>query len=1445
MTGLRFLGHLGHVTLNALYKLISRTALYVLTLYLLVYFTVNSDTFRNELMAGLSDAMPGHFDCASIQYGPLPWRVTLLDTEILNPEGGPAITVKRIQTSIDILALWGWALQKTVRGEQHGLKLVFKEVTIDGADVVIDVRKDGWVGIAQAFTDGRESKSEGPAPTIELKNINIMRSRVRVAVEGAQLHVDAQELNVVDAHVAIKDGKVVVNGGRILAGTGFFELGGLGPYGGPMQIPWSKFIAENTQWNHGLLKVDWATLMASQSSVNYSGAIDTRGKSVAFDFRASVQLDRDDPILLSYLRGVARLGGTVSAHFGGHSDALELEAAIEAEKVSILGTELGSFSLGMKMSPEEFRHALTGDLIELKPFSIAVLDGAIHVDSARFWPRGVDARKQSCELTVRFDNIAPGHLWHSGLIGDERNPPEILDGRLNGSLQSVAHLDTKGDEALWTVDNQADLTVDWPGSPTIPLLPVYGVFGDIRFAQSNSGGRLSFEHLQLFSGDDSAQLSGGMELPTGPLDVSLNATVNLVPFLSALGVKSISGRARLGDAKVTGSVLSPNIRGKLELVGAQLFNTRIDRLSTLVNLDEGHLQLDKLKIVSDMGRLQAKVSLQLWDRDLTQISKSLPLHVDQLRLSNFKLEKLGIDGLAGTAAVRAKTIKAKLGRPGFSPEGRVRLQVSNFRIIGEQFSRIVADISAKGPRIQLHSLSGRHVQGGAIRAHGKFNLDTHKIRLNADVSGMKLEELSILKTNDIPLRGRVDLKLEALGALTNLTYRGEITTRRFAFDTIQLGRAKINFERKRSARGIHLSSSSFFHSMVLKEGLVQLNRQGIPERLSVNVESKNTNLLEVLPMLRGTLHQLKVGTGDILFDLDFRGITPMRLIVDLPHNAVRARLQKEGDLITNNGPLWASLVGSVASIERYVVEWAGQRLSACGTINLEGPISLDVAGAVDLGQVDLRQYVHDLQGRLTTYSEQGSSGDPFDDSCLLMTSDEETLAAIGNPNGYLKIRHRLDAPSINGTFQLDDVRMALRDLNRDITLSQGQVVFDSSQDGKKLNIIIPQDNPFVGTFGDGSIELHGQFSLPRVASRSSAKEWKPDAVKLRIQGTSISWSVPKEYRVTFHPDLDFEMSGMYSGTKEAPPVLRISGNVEVTDGEYNKSFDRFAQALGSIAGRSVDAYSASLSDTIPELNLLKLGLNVSGSNFRVDSGFGVGSAVLESSFKVRVEGTLNNPQVNGRVEVNEGTIVYKLFGREFDIQRGSLDFDGDPEHPSLDIEAVADFEYQTRSRFRQTAEEESLAVTIKLSGRLPDLNVALSSNDASLSQVDLQYLILLGVTKSDFEERGVGDKSTLDIVGANITNLVTKVLRAPFLEKVTITPTAGGGSELNVITRLGRAVRFGVTSTQEGSESSYNVLFRYKISDRLSLEGTLRPPTEDEEGRQKYNAKLKYSIPLD
>ncbi|HIA05006.1 MAG TPA: hypothetical protein EYN66_24425 [Myxococcales bacterium] len=1441
----RFLGRIAFGILNALYKLISRTALYALTLYLVAYFAINSNTFREELMNTLTDTMPGYFDCKAIHYGPLPWQITLLDVEILDPEGGPTIGIERLQSSIDLLAIWGWGLRKIVRGDQVPLELVFKKLRIHGADIVIEVRKNGWIGIARTFTDGTKKPSKGPPPLITLNDITIEGSRVKIAVENGGVLVNSEELNIIDAQVVIQNGRVRVDVGRLLSRRGQFKLGGLGPYGGPMQIPWSNFVTEKVKWNDGLLEIDRATLMASKSSLDYRGTIDTRGKSAGFDFHSSIEFDRNDPVILSYLHGVAQLQGKITAHLGGHSDALEIEATIDANEVTVMGSNIGSFSLGLSLSPEELRHAIAGELIELKPFTIAALDGAIHVNRARFWPKGVNGRKQSAELHVRFEDVNPATLWQSGLLGEENEAPEFLDGRLNGTLKSIAQQDQVDEKARWTIENQVDLMVNWPGHSDIALGPVYGVFGDLSLSLDEVESQTSFRHLYAFSGNDNVQLSGNMGLPTGPIDVHLNADIDLGPLLSTFGVESISGTAKLHDAQVTGSVLSPELNAQLELLQARVFAARISRLSANLKIADGELKIGKLNVASDMGKVTANAALQLWEKDLSSISKTLPLKIWGLSLRNFKLKKLGIKGLEGNVSLSAREFKANLGDQNLALKGRARLQVGNLRIQGEHFTRINAEVSANGQRFHLRSFNARLGNGAQIKASGHYNNTNRSMSLKAKIGAMLLHESPFLKRQKLPLHGRVDLELQAQGPVTNPYYSGHLNMRGFAFDSIQLGSANIQFERKKGTRVVTLASSSFFQKMTLEKGYLKLDRKGIPERLFVSAQSKNTNVLRVLPALRGSLHKLNVGAGDILFDLDFSGKSPMKLIFDFPHHSLQAQLVDETPIITNNGPLWANLVGGVAAIERYVLEWSGQRLVACGTIDLSGPINLDIAGAVNIGQLNLRQYVNDLSGRLITHNKQGSTNAPFDDSCLLMTSDKETLAAIGNPSGYLKLRHRLDAPSLNGSFLFQDMRMSLRDLNQEITIGSGLINFESSEDGSNFKISIPKKNALSGTFGDGSIELHGDISLPNVASRSKAADWMPDSINLKVQGTSISWSAPKEYRVTFHPDLELKMSGLHNKSLDNPPVLKLTGKVEVTDGDYNKSFNRFAQALGSIVGRSVDAYSASLTDTIPELNNLALDLNVSGSNFRVDSEFGVGSANLESSFKVRVQGTLGAPDVNGRVEVNEGTIVYKLFGREFDIQRGSLDFDGNPEHPILDIEAVADFDYQTRSRFRQTAEEESLAVTIKLTGRLPDINVALTSNDASLSQVDLQYLILIGVTKSDFEEGGVGDKSTLDIVGANVTNLVTKVLQAPFLEKVTITPTAGGGSEFNIITRLGRAVRFGITSTQEGSESSYNVLFRYKISDRLSLEGTLRPPAEDEDGRQKYNAKLKYSIPLD
>jgi hypothetical protein len=230
---------------------------------------------------------------------------------------------------------------------------------------------------------------------------------------------------------------------------------------------------------------------------------------------------------------------------------------------------------------------------------------------------------------------------------------------------------------------------------------------------------------------------------------------------------------------------------------------------------------------------------------------------------------------------------------------------------------------------------------------------------------------------------------------------------------------------------------------------------------------------------------------------------------------------------------------------------------------------------------------------------------------------------------------------------------------------------------------------------------------------------------------------------------------------------------------------------------------------------------------------------LDARFNLRVGGTLDQVDVRGPLEVTEGTITYELTNKEFEIERGNVDFDGDPEHPLVDIEAAADYVVQNvaKSTFQQTTDDDDeVRVIIRVTGRMPDLNFNLSSNKTTLTQTDLQYLIATGKTKAGFSETG-GEFS----YGANLTRLVTRLLKAPFLEEFSYRPGSDGG-ELEIISRFA-GFKFRVTAKQTGEGNSYNVGFSYRITDRLRLEGSLRDREEDRP--QKYTAKFKYSIPLD
>ena len=65
-----FLWKLVKATVNAIYKTITRTALYLATAWLVIYFGLNSTFFNDELMTLLGDVLPGQFSAEALQWGP-------------------------------------------------------------------------------------------------------------------------------------------------------------------------------------------------------------------------------------------------------------------------------------------------------------------------------------------------------------------------------------------------------------------------------------------------------------------------------------------------------------------------------------------------------------------------------------------------------------------------------------------------------------------------------------------------------------------------------------------------------------------------------------------------------------------------------------------------------------------------------------------------------------------------------------------------------------------------------------------------------------------------------------------------------------------------------------------------------------------------------------------------------------------------------------------------------------------------------------------------------------------------------------------------------------------------------------------------------------------------------------------------------------------------------
>ena len=156
-------------TLSFAYTLVTRLSLYVLTLYLALYFFLNTEFARLQIMRLLTDALPGSFNCTTLEVLPSLSEVAITDAIIEDDLGRAVIQTRIAETGYDLAEFLRYGL-RALTGEPGLLRIVLLHPHATDADVLVEVDPDGWAGIGTAASvparslrsGGRASRSSLP-----------------------------------------------------------------------------------------------------------------------------------------------------------------------------------------------------------------------------------------------------------------------------------------------------------------------------------------------------------------------------------------------------------------------------------------------------------------------------------------------------------------------------------------------------------------------------------------------------------------------------------------------------------------------------------------------------------------------------------------------------------------------------------------------------------------------------------------------------------------------------------------------------------------------------------------------------------------------------------------------------------------------------------------------------------------------------------------------------------------------------------------------------------------------------------------------------------------------------------------------------------------------------------------------------------------------------------
>ena len=1464
---------------RALYLLLVQSLVGTVAFVLFVYFAVNSPSAAALVSDGLSRALPGTIALSALRWGPSPGHLALRHVRILEPGGRLVIAADSIDAQLDWLRL-AYALASG----DGPLKLHLRKAKILGADVRLEQDRLGHLLLPMAFADpdqppdgkiGRQVFVD--VDTVQGRDIRFFLDMPEITIKASGGHLDgsfhlkvggkarpwmgwsAQDIGVADAEVRINAMRqlpaIPPATAHVALAYGSFER--VDVTGADLVLglagPWFAKTLPDTVLRDARIGVRIAPEvevhgqsidLATSSRSAFLGPL--LGKT--FGARATVRGRFDLTPLNGFtaegdVRGDGKIAGFETQAVAGH---VRLQVGVPgAVAVQIDGRDLDVRAYGGRITAPRIAYRMMQD------------DQSHHV-------RG--------HFTVA--RVEPGAALRSEGVRLKGLVPEALQGELSGEVGAAVRVQLPTSPTASDVEVDVALETDLsllrsgPLTPLAQEVPRLHVRGAMVYGMGQDRGpTLDLDDVLLHTAEHAhdahiekhewLRASGHLDLRQRDTRLLLAANVpHLEHVLEPLGILGVKGSLVLEGGQVVGNMDAPRALGDLRLDNLEVRGQRIDAVRARLRLQRGVLALDQLTARSPLGDLTADVAVDLFGETLATPRAHRLLHVHKLNLTHLDLgalaSKAGVQNISGSGSIENGNIDVDLAAPLSSLQVEAQIALRGLQAYGWSFPEVDAHVATHGRRIKVSEMTARLSTGDVLHASGGYDLGAGRYEATLDVPSTDLDALQVVRSRGLPLRGSLGGHLEIAGDRKDFALKSLLHIGGLAWDKIEVGDAELALDKQAGAPCV-FTSEQFFRHFKLLPGSQATFAHLVPEQVELHIGTDGPiDPFAVAGIERPAGMSVRLDT-EVAATLDFRLGHPLYAIkVHVPASGAMVDVGGGMQALRNATPTDVELGPGGITVGSTWLDLGRSPLELCGHYDFgdaatgkQPSLLAFAAGTIDVPRVGvLAQTLAGLDMRLDILSD------------LTVSIDERSncLESARQGKGRLRVEGALSDLRIQGAVQTRASRISPRHFGRDVVLAEGGRVEITSGEGGRMSLRIPRTHRLAGTLEEGAFWTWGHIELHNNL---------PESLDIFLGGTDIPQNSPKEYSMVFSPDLHLTGSDLADSDKRE---LLLAGIVDVTEGNYFKSFDKLNSLVGNVGERQVESYSRPITETFPWLLDLGLDLRVRGANFDITSRFSLGKADLVSEFNLRIGGTLGDMRIYDRAKIMDASgsqITYSLANVVFDVEQGSLDFNGDPKRPYLDLRLKADIPLRTAPGVARTAtglgqdltldtsaSTEIVTVFVSITGFWSDdsnnFAIHFSSNKGD-SEADVQYLILTGRRPTDTAGGAAPSINTNLLLGEFAADLSKRVLKG-LVDTVSIDWDPAGGVDGVASKKVGKNILLSMR-VHTGTDKRYAATFAFRISDRLSLNGLWRRQDSSTDTTQSqvidiYESKLRYRVPL-